>query len=156
MLSVFSIVLLVNTIVNTVLARFFFARLHWENREGPSRTYGWVDLCTASIAAEIPGFLACGVLYYVIWYWLSGLPAGDTAGNVFLSVLTFEIFEVCHIHNSLIETQLARPANQYTNILFGLFMIGISPDLGTAGNVLVFLVCSVNWFNVVVVPYERI
>ncbi|KAI9688918.1 MAG: hypothetical protein M1822_001275 [Bathelium mastoideum] len=133
-LSAFSIVLLVNTIVNTVLARFFFARLLWESREGPSRTYGWQALCTASIAAEMPGALVCCVLYFAIWYWLSGLPTGEAAGYVFLSLLTFEVFEV----------------------LFGLFMIGMSPDLGTAGNVLVFLVCSVNWFNGIIVPYEQI
>lgn len=94
MLSVFSIVLLVNTIVNTVLARFFFARLLWESREGPSRTYGWQALCSASIAAEMPGALVCCVLYYVIWYWLCGLPTGEAAGYVFLSFLAFEVFEV--------------------------------------------------------------
>jgi hypothetical protein len=43
-----------------------------------------------------------------------------------------------------------------SQVLFGLFMIGMSPDLGTAGNVLVFLVCSVNWFNGIIVPYEQI
>ncbi|KAJ5908495.1 hypothetical protein N7495_001177 [Penicillium taxi] len=134
MLSVFSIVLLVNTIVNTVLARFFFARLLWETREGPSCTYSWQALCTASIAAEMPGSLVCCVLYYAIWYWLCGLPTGEAAGYVFLSFLTFEVFEV----------------------LFGLFMIGMSPDLGTAGNVLVFLVCCVNWYNGIIVPYEQI
>ncbi|KAF2638892.1 hypothetical protein P280DRAFT_519746 [Massarina eburnea CBS 473.64] len=134
MLSVFSIVLLVNTIVNTILARFFFVRLLWETREGPSHTYGWQALCTASIAAEMPGALVCTVLYYVIWYWLCGLPSGESAGYVFLALLTFEVFE----------------------ILFGLFMIGMSADLGTAGNVLVFLVCSVNWFNGIIVPYEQI
>lgn len=35
-------------------------------------------------------------------------------------------------------------------------MIGMSPDLGTAGNVLVFLVCAVNWFNGIIVPYDQI
>ncbi|CEJ54144.1 hypothetical protein PMG11_00466 [Penicillium brasilianum] len=134
LLSVFSIVLLVNTIVNTILARFFFARLLWESREGPSRTYGWQALCSASIAAEMPGALVCTVLYFVIWYFLCGLPTGEAAGYVFLSLLTFEVFEV----------------------LFGLFMIGMSPDLGTAGNVLVFLVCAVNWFNGIIVPYDQI
>ncbi|PVH93264.1 hypothetical protein DM02DRAFT_241565 [Periconia macrospinosa] len=133
MLSVFSIILLVNTIVNTILARFFFARLLWESREGPSRTYGWQALCTASIAAEMPGALVCSVLYYVIWYWLCGLPTGEAAGYVFLSFLTFEIFEV----------------------LFGLFMIGMSADLATAGNILVFLVCAVNWFNGIIVPFQQ-
>lgn len=111
MLSVFSITLLVNTIVNTVLARFFFARLLWEAREGPSRAYGWVALCTASIAAEMPGSLACGVLYYAIWYWLCGLPTGEPAGYVFLAFLTFEVFEVNSIH-PFIQTRpiLSRPA----------------------------------------------
>jgi ABC-type multidrug transport system permease subunit len=97
MLSVFSIILLVNTIVNTILARFFFARLLWEAREGPSRTYSWQALCTASIAAEMPGALVCTVLYFAIWYFLCGLPTGEAAGYVFLSFLTFEIFEVRHI-----------------------------------------------------------
>jgi ABC-type multidrug transport system permease subunit len=41
-------------------------------------------------------------------------------------------------------------------VLFGLFMIGMSPDLETAGNILVFLVCAVNWFNGIIVPYKQI
>jgi ABC-type multidrug transport system ATPase subunit len=93
--SVFFIVFLVNSIVNTILARFFFARLFWEYREGPSKTYGWVALCAASILAELPGALVCGLLYWVLWYWPSGLPGGGTAGYVFLVVLTYEVFQVC-------------------------------------------------------------
>jgi ATP-binding cassette, subfamily G (WHITE), member 2, SNQ2 len=32
----------------------------------------------------------------------------------------------------------------------------LSPDLGFAGNVLVFIVCTFNWFNGIIVPYEQI
>jgi hypothetical protein len=35
-------------------------------------------------------------------------------------------------------------------------MMAVSPDLGVAGNVLVFIVCTFNWFNGIIVPYEQI
>lgn len=85
---------LVNTIVNTILARFFFARLMWEIREGPSQAYGWIALYSASILAEIPAALVCGIVYCLIWYFLSGLPLGEPAGYILLFVLTYEVFEV--------------------------------------------------------------
>lgn len=92
--SVFFMLFLVNAIVNTILARFFFARLYWEVREGPARAYNWIALCNASILAELPGALICGVLYYCLWYFPSGLPNGGTAGYIFLVMLTYELFQV--------------------------------------------------------------
>jgi ATP-binding cassette subfamily G (WHITE) protein 2 (SNQ2) len=35
-------------------------------------------------------------------------------------------------------------------------MMALSPDLGFAGNVLVFLVCVCNWFNGIIVPFDQI
>ncbi|MCJ1367838.1 hypothetical protein MMC16_006973 [Acarospora aff. strigata] len=131
--SVYFIVFLVNAIINTILLRFFFARLYWEFREGPAKTYSWVALCSASVLAEMPGALVCTVLYYVLWYFPSGLPH-NTAGYIFLFTLTYEIFQV----------------------LLGLFMMAMSPDLGFAGNVLVFIVCIANWFNGIIVPYDQL
>lgn len=131
--SVFFIVFLVNAIVNTILIRFFFARLYWEYREGPSKIYSWVALCNASILAEMPGALVCGVIYYLLWYFPSGLPLGEPAGYVFIAVLTYEVFQV----------------------LLGLLMMAVSPDLGVAGNVLVFMVCTMNWYNGLIVPYSQ-
>ncbi len=92
--SVFFIVFLVNSIVNTILLRFFVTRIYWEYREGPSKIYSWVALCNASILAELPGALVCGVVYYLLWYFPSGLPYGQPAGYVFLVVLTYEVFQV--------------------------------------------------------------
>ncbi len=34
--------------------------------------------------------------------------------------------------------------------------MAMSPDLGVAGNILVFLICTMNWYNGLVVPYEQI
>ncbi|KAI9803139.1 MAG: hypothetical protein M1833_001210 [Piccolia ochrophora] len=130
--SVYFIVFLCNAIVNVILARFFFARLFWEFREGPSRTYNWVSLCSASIVAEIPAAVLVTVIYFVLWYYLSGLPS-HSAGYMFLFLLTYEIFQV----------------------LLGLFMMALSPSLGFAGNVLVFIVCTCNWFNGIIVPYDQ-
>ncbi|KAL9604583.1 MAG: hypothetical protein Q9179_001809 [Wetmoreana sp. 5 TL-2023] len=131
--SVFFMVFLVNAIVNTILIRFFLARLYWEFREGPSKIYSWVVLCNASILAEMPGALICGVVYYLLWYFPSGLPLGGAAGYVFLAVLTYEVFQV----------------------LLGLLMMAISPDLRVAGNVLVFMICTMNWYNGLIVPYDQ-
>lgn len=35
-------------------------------------------------------------------------------------------------------------------------MMALSPDLGGAGNMLVFIVCTCNWFNGIIVPYHQI
>lgn len=99
--AVFFILFLVNAIVNTILARFFFERLYWEAREGPTRTYGWVALCNAAILAEIPGALISGVVYYILFYFPAGLPLGEPAGYIFLVILTYEVFQVCRIASSL-------------------------------------------------------
>lgn len=89
------IVFLCNAIVNVILARFFFARLYWEFREGPSGTYSWVSLCSASVLAEIPAALFVTILYFFVWFYLSGLPS-RSAGYAFLSLFTYEIFQVRH------------------------------------------------------------
>ncbi len=35
-------------------------------------------------------------------------------------------------------------------------MMAMSPDLGVAGNILVFLICTMNWYNGLIVPYDQI
>lgn len=131
--SVYFILFLCNAIVNVILARYFFASLYWQYREGPSKTYGWKAFVTSSILSEMPAAILVTVLYFVIWYFPSGLPTSE-AGYIFLVLLTYEVFQV----------------------LLGLFMMALSPDLGFAGNVLVFIVCTCNWFNGIIVPYDQI
>jgi ABC-type multidrug transport system permease subunit len=133
--------------------RFFFARMYWEYREGPSNTYGWVALCSASILAEMPGAILCGTLYYLFWYFPSGLPLGSTAGYIFLFVLTYEVFQVSLIFFPVPVSWILTYRKQVT---VGLFMMAMSPDLGAAGNILVFIICTLNWFNGIIVPYNQI
>ncbi|KAL4863809.1 hypothetical protein BDV12DRAFT_189408 [Aspergillus spectabilis] len=131
--SVYFILFLCNAIVNVILARYFFASLYWQFREGPSRAYGWIAFASSTILSEIPGAILVTVVYFLLWYFPSGLPQSE-AGYIFLFLLTYEIFQV----------------------LLGLFMMAVSPDLGVAGNILVFVVCTFNWFNGIIVPYDQI
>lgn len=130
----FALIFLVNTIVNPTLARFFHQRQLWQVREGPARTYGWVALCNASLLAEMPAIAVTGAVYFLLWYFLTGLPLGQPASYTFLMVMVYEVFKMS----------------------FGLVVAALSPDLEFAGLVLVFLVTIFNWFNGVVVPYRQI
>lgn len=123
-----------NTIVNPILARFFGNRLLWQAREGPSRAYGWVALCTSSILAEIPALVLTGTIYFLLWYFLTALQLGEAAIYTFVMITTYEVFEMT----------------------LGLLVTALSPDLKVAGLMLVFLVTTFNWFNGVVVPFEQI
>lgn len=69
----------------------------------------------------------------MIWYFPSGLPTRE-GGYIFLFLFTYEVFQ----------------------LLLGLFIMAVSPDLGFAGNILVFIVCTFNWFNGIIVPYDQI
>ncbi|KAJ5660839.1 uncharacterized protein N7484_000211 [Penicillium longicatenatum] len=130
----FALIFLVNTIVNPILARFFGNRSLWLKREGPGHAYSWVALCTSSFLAELPAILFTGVVYFLLWYFLSGLPLGQSAIFTFVMIMTYEVFEMS----------------------FGLLITAASPDLKMAGIALVFLVTTMNWFNGLVVPYDEI
>lgn len=91
--SVFFIVFLCNAIVNVILARYFFASLFWQLREGPSHAYGWIAFVWSTILSEMPGAVLVTVLYFVLWYFPSGLPLAE-AGYIFLFLLTYEVFQV--------------------------------------------------------------
>lgn len=94
MFTSFLIVLLPPTVVNAVLPKFYQNRALWEARELPSRIYGWVAFCTANVVAEIPITIVSAVLYYVLWYFPTGLSYDSgTSGYVFLMTLLFFLFQ---------------------------------------------------------------
>lgn len=90
MFTSFLIILIPPTIVNAVVPKFYQNRALWEARELPSRIYGWVAFCTANIVAEIPIAIVGAVIYWVLWYWPTGLPSdSSTSGYVFLMTMLF-------------------------------------------------------------------
>jgi ABC-type multidrug transport system permease subunit len=93
MFTSFLILTVPPTIVNAVVPKFFTNMALWQAREYPSRIYGWVAFCTANVVAEIPAAVIGAVLYWVLWYWPSGLPYdSSTSGYVFLMTLLFFFF----------------------------------------------------------------
>lgn len=90
MFTSFLILLIPPTIVNAVLPKFFQNRALWEARELPSRIYGWVAFCTANIISEIPSAIIGGLVYWVLWYFATGLPTeSSVSGYVFLMTMLF-------------------------------------------------------------------
>ena len=90
MFTSFLILLIPPTIVNAVVPKFYQNRAIWEARELPSRIYGWVAFCNANVIAEVPIAILGGTIYWVLWYWASGLPTdSSTSGYVYLMTILF-------------------------------------------------------------------
>ena len=89
----FLILLIPPTIVNGVVPKFYMNRALWEAREYPSRIYGWFAFCTAQVLGEIPAAIVGSVIYWLLWYYPTGLPRdNETAGYMFLMTMLFYFF----------------------------------------------------------------
>ncbi|KAI1840569.1 hypothetical protein JX266_013233 [Neoarthrinium moseri] len=135
MFSSFLITLIPAAVLNAVLPKFFFDRALWEAREHPSRTYGWIALCTAEVISEVPGSLIAGAVYWLLWYLPTGMPYdAPTAGYVFLMTLLFFLFQSS----------------------WGQWICAWAPNFTVISNVLPFFLTVVSLFNGVVVPYDQL
>lgn len=135
MFTSFLIILIPPTVLNAVLPKFYMDRALWEGREYPSRIYGWVAFCTASVISEIPGSLIAGVLYWALWYWPTGLPTDSaTSGYVFLMTVLFFLFQSS----------------------WGQWICAWAPSFTVISNVLPFFLVMFSLINGVVVPYEQL
>lgn len=94
MFSIFLIILLPPVVINSILPKFYMNRSLWEARELPGRIYGWVAFCTANVVSEIPAAVVTGLVYWLLWYYPTGLPRdSSTAGYVFLMSILFFFFQ---------------------------------------------------------------
>jgi ABC-type multidrug transport system ATPase subunit len=93
MFTCFMIVTIPPTIVNAVVPKFYDNLALWRAREYPSRIYGWFAFCTANIVSEIPAAVVSGFLYWVLWYWPTGLPTeSSVSGYTFLMTILVFLF----------------------------------------------------------------
>ncbi|KAK1758006.1 ABC transporter G family member 19 [Echria macrotheca] len=135
MFSPFLIIMIPATVLNAVLPKFYINRALWESREYPSRIYGWVAFCTAEVLSEIPGSLIAAVVYWVLSYWPTGLPAdAPIAGYVFLMTLLFFLFQSS----------------------WGQWICAWAPSFTVIANILPFFLIIFSLFNGVVVPYSQL
>jgi ABC-type multidrug transport system ATPase subunit len=87
------IVMIPPTVVNAVVPAFYNNLAIWQAREYPSRIYGWFAFCTANIVTEIPVAIVSGTLYWVLWYWPTGLPTeSSVSGYSYLMTILMFLF----------------------------------------------------------------
>ncbi|VBB84819.1 Putative ABC transporter [Podospora comata] len=135
MFTCFLIIMIPATVLNAVLPKFYTNRMLWEAREHPSRIYGWVAFCTAEVLSEIPGSILAAVLYFLLWYFPTGLPTeASVAGYVFLMTLLFFLFMAS----------------------WGQWICAWAPNFTVISNILPFFLVTFSIFNGVVVPYDQL
>ncbi|KAF2474648.1 ABC transporter-like protein [Lindgomyces ingoldianus] len=135
MFTPFVIILIPPTIVNGVVPKFYQNMALWQIRELPSRIYGWFAFTTAQVVAEIPIAIMSSVLYWLLWYYPTGLPAdSSTAGYVFLMTMLFYLF---------ISS-------------WGQWICAFAPSFTVISNVLPFFFVMFSLFNGIVRPYSQL
>ncbi|KAH7324186.1 ABC-2 type transporter-domain-containing protein [Stachybotrys elegans] len=135
MFTAFLIITIPPTIVNAVVPKFYTNLALWQARELPSRIYGWVAFCTANIVSEIPASIVSSVLYWVLWYWATGLPTeSSVSGYVFLMTMLMFLFMSS----------------------WGQWICAFAPNFTVISNVLPFFFVVFSLFNGVVRPYSAL
>ena len=135
MFTAFLILTIPPTVVNAVVPKFFMNMMVWQAREFPSRVYGWVAFVTAQVVGEIPISLVGSFLYWVLWYWATGLPQdSSTAGYSYLMTMLFFLFMSS----------------------WGQWITAFAPSFTVISNVLPFFFVMFTLFNGVVRPYSAL
>lgn len=72
--------------------KFIKNRDIFEARERKSKSYCWQVFCFAEIVAEVPYLLLCAFIYFLCWYFPSGLDlSAGVAGPVYLQMTFYEL-----------------------------------------------------------------
>ena len=135
MFTAFLIVLIPPTVVNAVVPKFYQNLALWQFREHPSRIYNWFAFSTATVVAEIPISILSAIIYWLLWYYATGLPTDSgTAGYVFLMTMLFFLFQAS----------------------WGQWICAFAPSFTVISNVLPFFFVMFGIFNGVVRPYSTL
>ncbi|KAL8871620.1 MAG: hypothetical protein Q9174_002588, partial [Haloplaca sp. 1 TL-2023] len=135
MFTSFLIIIFPPTVVNAVLPKFYGNLALWMARERPSRIYNWFAFCTASVVTEIPISIVSSVIYWLTWYYPTGLARdSSSAGYVFFMTMLFFLFTAS----------------------WGQWICAFAPSFTVISNVLPFFFVMFSLFNGVVTPYEQL
>ncbi|KAI2955912.1 hypothetical protein CBS147323_9436 [Aspergillus niger] len=89
--TVFNFIFVAPGVISQLQPLFIDRRDIFEAREKKSKIYHWAPFVTGLIVSEFPYLLVCALLYYVCWYFTSGLPtSADHAGSVFFVAVMYE------------------------------------------------------------------
>ena len=135
MFTSFLILLIPPTVVNAVVPKFYQNMALYSFRENPSRIYNWFAFCTASVVTEIPISIISSTIYWLLWYYPTGLPRdSSTAGYVYWMTMLFFLFQAS----------------------WGQWICAFAPSFTVISNVLPFFFVMFSLFNGVVRPYEQL
>ncbi|KAI5865403.1 ABC-2 type transporter-domain-containing protein [Durotheca rogersii] len=133
MFTPFLIIMIPPTVVNAVVPKFYTNMSLWQAREYPSRIYGWFAFCTANVIVELPSAIISGTLYWLLWYWPTGLPSeSSVSGYTYLMTILFFLFVTS----------------------WGQWICAFAPSFTVISNVLPFFFVMFGLFNGVVQPYS--
>lgn len=90
--SLFLILMLVPEFINGISMRFIANRNIWLEKEFPSRTYGGAAFASSQILAELPFTFVGAMAFFLVFYFMVGLPLGVQGGYTFLMTLFFHLF----------------------------------------------------------------
>ncbi|EOA88814.1 uncharacterized protein SETTUDRAFT_159994 [Exserohilum turcica Et28A] len=133
--SIFQYIFVAPGVIAQLQPIFLERRDVYETREKKSKMYSWQAFVTALIVSEIPYLLICGILYYLVFYFASGLPTNaSSAGAVFFVFLIYQFI--------------------YTG--FGQFVAAYAPNAVFASLVNPLLLAVLCLFCGVLIPYSNI
>ncbi|KAJ6004038.1 hypothetical protein N7522_005683 [Penicillium canescens] len=131
--SCFLVLMLVPEFINAISMRFILNRDIWLAREGPSGVYSWVAFSTAQIVAEIPYAIVGGVVFFILYYFMVGLPLGFAAGYSFIMFFFFFLFATS----------------------WGQWIAAMSADSLVAATLMPFFIILGELFNGILRPHEQ-
>ncbi|KAJ6016663.1 hypothetical protein N7451_000042 [Penicillium sp. IBT 35674x] len=131
--SCFLVLMLVPEFINAISMRFIMNRDIWLAREGPSGVYSWVAFSTAQILSEIPYAITGAVIFYVLYYFMVGLPLGFAAGYSFLMFFLFFLFATS----------------------WGQWIAALSSDSMVAATLMPFFIIMCELFNGILRPHDQ-
>ncbi len=89
--SLFNFIFVAPGAIAQLQPMFIERRDIYDAREKKSRMYSWIAFVTGLIISELPYLVLCAVLYFVCFYYQTGLPtSSDKAGAVFFVMLLYE------------------------------------------------------------------
>ncbi|KAF2847107.1 opaque-specific ABC transporter CDR3 [Plenodomus tracheiphilus IPT5] len=133
--SLFQYIFVAPGVIAQLQPIFLERRDIYETREKKSKMYSWVSFVTGLIVSEMPYLILCGVLYYLVFYFASGLPTeASKAGAVLFVFLVYQFI--------------------YTG--FGQFVAAYAPNAVFASLVNPLLLSTLCCFCGVLVPYSQI
>ncbi len=134
MFSVFLLLFVPVVVMNVTIFKAHQLRALWTAREKPCRIYGKFAFATSLVVSELPYSIACATTYFLIWWYLVGLPTdGPTVGYAFALLQLFWVFQST----------------------WALWIVALSDSLGTIANLLPFFLVSMEAFNGSLMPYRQ-